>query len=67
MQSQAARVVVQDHKLTAALAVLLFLTSILLTVTYNKRTSSSVMDTVQIPAAAAPAVPAAETPADTAN
>ena len=55
------------NKLTAALAVVLFLTSILLTVTYNKRTSSSVMDTVQIPAAAAPAVPAAETPSDTAN
>ncbi len=54
------------NKLTAALAVVLFLTSILLTVTYNKRTTSSVLDSVQIPASA-PVAPAAETPADTAN
>lgn len=55
------------NKLTAVLAVGLFLTSILLTVAYNKRSSSSVMDSVKIPAAAAPAVPASDVPADSAN
>ncbi len=57
------------NKLTSALAVTLFLTSILLTVSYNKRTSSSVLDSVKIPAAAAPVTPAPaqEAPADGAN
>ena len=47
------------NKLTAALAVLLFCTSIALTMASNKKATSSVMDRVQIPAAAtAPATPA---------
>lgn len=40
------------NKLTAVLACVLFLTSILLTVSYNHRSTSSVMDKVTIPAAA---------------
>jgi len=42
------------NKLTAVLAVVVFLTSILLTVSYNHRNSSSVMDKVNIPTASAP-------------
>ena len=42
------------NKLTAGLAVALFCTSILLTISYNRRTTSSVMDKVNIPAASAP-------------
>lgn len=45
------------NKLTAALAVTLFCTSILLTISYNKKTSSSVMDKVNLPTATAPANP----------
>ncbi len=46
------------NKLTAGLAVLLFITSILLTVSYNKKTSSSVLDKVNLPAPTAPVNPA---------
>ena len=46
------------NKFTAVLAVILFCTSILLTVSYNRKTSSSVMDKVNIPAPTAPANPA---------
>ena len=42
------------NKLTAILAVILFCTSILLTVSYNKRANSSVMNKVNLPAASAP-------------
>jgi preprotein translocase subunit SecG len=42
------------NKLTAVLAVIVFITSILLTVAYNHKTSSSVMDKVNIPTASAP-------------
>ncbi len=45
------------NKLTAALAVTLFCTSILLTVSYNKKASSSVLDKVNLPAPTAPATP----------
>lgn len=45
------------NKLTAILAVILFCTSILLTVSYNRRTSSSVLDKVNLPTATAPASP----------
>lgn len=45
------------NKLTAALAVTLFCTSILLTISYNRKASSSVLDRVSLPAATAPAVP----------
>lgn len=46
------------NKFTAFLAILLFCTSILLTVASNKRNESSVLDKVQLPApASAPAVP----------
>ena len=41
------------NKLTAALAVTLFCTSILLTVSYNRNSSSSVLDKVNLPAATA--------------
>ena len=43
------------NKLTAGLAVALFCTSILLTISYNHKSSSSVMKKVNIPAASAPA------------
>ncbi|MBQ7908766.1 MAG: preprotein translocase subunit SecG [Elusimicrobiaceae bacterium] len=46
------------NKLTAALAVTLFCTSILLTVAYNRKSSSSVLDKVNLPAPTAPANPA---------
>ena len=46
------------NKLTAALAVTLFCTSILLTVSYNKKNASSVLDKVNLPAPTAPANPA---------
>jgi len=42
------------NKLTAALAIVLFLTSILLTVSYNHRSNTSLMDKVNIPTASAP-------------
>lgn len=45
------------NKLTAGLAVALFCTSILLTVSYNRKASSSVLDKVNLPAASAPTVP----------
>ncbi len=51
------------NKLTAALAVVLFCTSIMLTMSTNKAASSSVTDKVQIPVAAAPAAPAQDQPA----
>ena len=51
------------NKFTAVLAVILFCTSILLTVSYNRKTSSSVMDKVNIPVPTAPANPAPEVPA----
>ncbi len=43
------------NKLTAILAIILFCTSILLTVSYNHKSNSSLMDKVNIPAASAPA------------
>ncbi len=45
------------NKLTAALAVVLFITSILLTVSYNSKASSSVLDKVNLPAPTALAEP----------
>ena len=42
------------NKLTAVLAVIVFLTSILLTVSYNHKNNSSVLDKVNVPAASAP-------------
>ena len=45
------------NKLTAALAVVLFITSILLTVSYNSKASSSVFDKVNLPAPTALAEP----------
>ena len=42
------------NKLTAILAVVVFLTSILLTVAYNHRNNSSVMQKVNVPTASAP-------------
>lgn len=45
------------NKLTAALAVTLFCTSILLTVSYNRKSSVSVLDKVNIPVPTAPAEP----------
>ena len=42
------------NKLTAILAVVVFLTSILLTVSYNSRNNSSVMKKVNVPTASAP-------------
>ena len=42
------------NKLTAILAVVVFLTSILLTVSYNHKNSSSLMNKVNLPAASAP-------------
>ena len=46
------------NKLTAFLAVALFFTSIFLTVSYNKKNASSVLDKVNLPAPTAPANPA---------
>ena len=46
------------NKLTAGLAIALFITSILLTVSYNRKSTSSVMDKVNRPAATSPATPA---------
>lgn len=47
------------NKLTAALAITLFCTSILLTIASNRQSSSSVLDKVNLPAApTAPATPA---------
>ena len=43
------------NKLTAVLAVILFCTSILLTISYNKRSNSSIMNKVNLPTATAPA------------
>ena len=43
------------NKFTALLAVILMCTSIILTIASNKKSSESVLDNVQIPAAAAPA------------
>lgn len=43
------------NKFTALLAVILMCTSIVLTIASNKKSSESVLDNVQIPAAAAPA------------
>ena len=45
------------NKLTAVLAVVLFCTSILLTISYNHKNASSVLDKVNVPTAAAPANP----------
>ncbi len=45
------------NKLTAALAVLLFITSVLLTISYNSKASSSVLDKVNLPVQTAPATP----------
>ena len=46
------------NKLTAALAITLFCTSILLTIASNRQSSSSVLDKVNLPAApTAPATP----------
>lgn len=45
------------NKLTAALAVTLFCTSILLTVASNKKSSASVLDNIKLPSAAANTVP----------
>ena len=42
------------NKLTAILAVILFCTSILLTISYNHKSSSSVMNKVNIPVASTP-------------
>lgn len=42
------------NKLTAVLAVILFCTSILLTISYNKRSHASIMNKVNLPAATAP-------------
>ncbi len=46
------------NKFTAILAAVLMCTSIILTIASNKKSSESVLDNVQIPAAAAPAAPA---------
>lgn len=46
------------NKLTAALAITLFCTSILLTIASNRKASSSVLDKVNLPAPTAPANPA---------
>lgn len=43
------------NKFTAILALILMCTSITLTIASNKRASSSIMDSVKIPAATAPA------------
>ena len=43
------------NKFTALLAAILMCTSIVLTIASNKKSSESVLDNVQIPAAAAPA------------
>lgn len=45
------------NKFTAVLALILMCTSVILTIASNKRSSVSVLDSVKIPAAAAPAVP----------
>lgn len=50
------------NKFTAILALVLMLTSIALTMISNKKSTSSVLDNIKVPVAAAP-VQAAETPA----
>lgn len=45
------------NKFTAVLALILMCTSVILTIASNKRSSVSVLDSVKIPVAAAPAVP----------
>ena len=45
------------NKFTAILALILMCTSVVLTIASNKKSSASVLDTVKVPAATAPAVP----------
>lgn len=45
------------NKFTAILALILMCTSIVLTIASNKKSSVSVLDSVKVPAATAPAVP----------
>ncbi|WP_428081302.1 preprotein translocase subunit SecG [Candidatus Avelusimicrobium alvi] len=45
------------NKFTAVLALILMCTSVILTIASNKRSSVSVLDSVKIPAAAAPTTP----------
>ena len=52
------------NKFTAILALVLMITSVVLTMISNKKNTVSVMDNIKVPVAAATAQPAAETPAD---
>ena len=45
------------NKFTAILALMLMCTSVVLTIASNKKSSVSVLDSVKVPAATAPAVP----------
>ena len=45
------------NKFTAILALILMCTSVVLTIASNKKSSVSVLDSVKVPAATAPAVP----------
>lgn len=45
------------NKFTAILALILMCTSVVLTIASNKKSSTSVLDSVKVPAATAPAVP----------
>lgn len=45
------------NKFTAILALILMFTSVVLTIASNKKSSVSVLDSVKVPAATAPAVP----------
>ena len=58
------------NKFTAVLALVLMVTSIVLTMISNKKNTSSVLDNIKVPVAAAPVaeqVPATETPAEPAE
>jgi len=55
------------NKFTAVLALVLMITSIVLTMMSNRKSTSSVLDNIKVPVAAATTQPVAETPAEPAK